>query len=72
MGTISAKIIRNPRREYKCVNAGFYRCSPISGPYVRVFGRFWDGEKPFTIKVCMECAQKTTDKKVRAASERSG
>lgn len=68
MPTISAKIILNPRKQRRCA-IGIY-CNGLMAkgtPQMRLYGSGYNGDPKYTVYICMECASKSYDKKVKAA-----
>ena len=68
-GTISAKLVRKPRKDWGCDSCG----NPIGrASHVRLFGSAEPGDKPYRITICIECADRCAgaEPKVLAALSR--
>ena len=64
MPTIQAKPIRKPRKVWLCADC---RMS-MSGPHVRMYGCADEGDKPYELRVCLDCAMRSGDEKVNGAA----
>ena len=63
MGTISAKVIRKPRKRWYCANCG-------TGPmdeHLRLYGYGCSGDPPWVMRLCIPCGDNGADKKIQAA-----
>lgn len=67
MTTIAARIVRRPRRRYRCEECTRW----ISGAHLYAYGHADDGTAPFGIRICPACAVAsatvTKDAKLAAA-----
>lgn len=63
MPTISAKLIRKPRKTRRCEMCSKY----IEGFQVRMYGSAHEHDKPYAIYSCVNCVQGMNDKKATAA-----
>ena len=65
-GTISATLVRHPRRNWTCDSCG----APMGmATHVRLYGSSDGGETPYTIRICLFCADRCAgaEAKVKAA-----
>lgn len=65
-GTISATLVRHPRRSWKCDSCGV----PMGmATHLRMYGSADGGEKPYCIRICLRCADQcaSRDAKVKVA-----
>ena len=64
MPTISVKIIKKPRVMRFC---GDYRHNvliPGNDPHIRIYGSACEGDPPYALYICLECASKSNDPKI--------
>lgn len=64
MPTISAKLIRKPRKVWCCEMCGLR----IIGAHIRMYGSASRGDKPYVIRVCPGCVAGMNDEKAARAS----
>lgn len=64
MPTISAKVIRSPRKQWKCEMCSIL----IEGVHLRMYGMAEIGDLPYVVRSCFKCSEHMiADKKVKAA-----
>lgn len=64
MATISAKIIKRPRKARICEGYRHRVLMSVNEPHIRLYGSA-NGEPPYVIYVCMKCANESEDKKIK-------
>ena len=61
MPTIAASIVKKPRRMRYCENCS--REMAPGNPTVKLYGCAYQGDPPYRVFICPECAEKSPDVK---------
>jgi len=64
MPTIAAHVVRKPRREWGCASC---RKVPDLQTHLVLFGMAEPCDRPYRIRICLQCGASTSDPKVKAA-----
>jgi hypothetical protein len=62
MPTYSATLVRKPRKEWFCA-----LCHHAMRQHLRLFGCGAEGDKPYRMRICLDCARGTSDPVTRRA-----
>lgn len=66
--TIGVKLVRSPQHVHQCHGRLDDQCErTMRGPHLRLFGR--DGGKVRTLRLCLGCARRSDDPRVREAAD---
>ncbi len=65
MGTISVKIIKNPRKVRFC--EGYRHHVLMDKPHIRLFGGVGYCDKPYAMYICLKCATESHEPIIRRA-----
>ena len=69
MPTISAWIVKKPRKIRFCEGYRHFVMMPAGKPQVRIYGNAFQGDPCFEMFICLDCALRSDDKKITAAIE---
>ena len=72
MSTISAKVIKKPRAIRYCGRYQHNILIPNGQPHVRIYGSGFSGDPPYVLYLCVDCARRSPDPKIRAAIKQEG